>query len=173
MQMMYVMAFLVTLIVLSLSVGRDAAAVVEEDSKAVAGHMATWHGTAQKHCAANACAGGILDVRPRLQPMLRNAPAFAQTRFVTRVDNVNRMVVTYMDSAFAARGSVAYGGVAAALVDLAGINPESSAFGVWRASSRRVEFSAPPSRGSTYLSLPSPFMGGTIPDGSPVIVGRL
>src|SRR5690606_17139442 len=107
------------------------------------------------------------------QPMLRDAPAFAASRFVTRVDNVNGILVTYMPSQAASRGSATFGGVSAALSDLAGIGVESSSFGVWRAAAGRVELSIPPRGGERSVPLSAPFMGGTIPDGSPVIVGRL
>lgn len=173
MQMMYVMAFLVALFVLALSQGRDSAESAAQDSAAVAGHMAAWHGAAHRHCSSTLCAGGLLDVRPLLPPMLRNAPAFSDGRFVTRIDNVNGLAVTYMSAGYATRGSVTFGGVSAALADLAGINSESSSFGVWRAATSRVEFSVPPPTGARFIQLPSPFMGGSIPDGSPVILGRL
>src|SRR5690606_19987930 len=113
MQMMYVMAFLVTLFVVTLGQGRDSSETFAMDSAAVAGQMAAWHGTAHRHCSANPCDGGLLDVAPLLQPMLRDAPAFAASRFVTRVDNVNGILVTYMPSQAASRGSATFGGVSA------------------------------------------------------------
>lgn len=173
MQLMYVMAFLVTLIIMISTQGRDTAQMVSDDSRAVAEHMAMWHSAAIKHCVETVCSGGIVNPTPKLPPLVRAGPAFAGGNYVARYDNMNNRMVTYMASEGANRGTATFGRVASALQDLTGRLGETSHSGIWSRAAGRVNFGKSPIAPSapTYVSLPSPFMGGTIPDGSPVLVG--
>lgn len=169
MQIMYVLVFLVSLIVVASTTTRDNEALSASAGESVAGHMAIWHRAAVGACEGG-CPGGVVDVRPSLHPHVASAPAFASARFTSRYDNVNNVLVTYMNAGYRGAMDGGFGTVAAGL-QYAG-KGESSHMGVWDASARAVMFSRPPPNSQRSMPLASPFMGGTIPDGSPVMVSR-
>ena len=172
MQIAYIMAFLVTLFVVTLTQGRDTAEMVDNDAGAAAQHMAMWHAAATRLCAETACAGGVVNAVARLPPQVAAGSAFASGNFISRYDNVNNRIVTYMRSPGAGRGTATYGRVAAGLQDLTKRLGETSHTGTWNLPTRRVSFgNSPNGTAPKDMVLPSPFMGATIPDGSPVIVG--
>lgn len=176
MQMMYVVSFLTMLFVLLLTQGRNDAQAVQDDSAAVASAMILWHSVAAKECAAHSCPGGIVDVFSNLPPAVQAGPAFAATgsapRFISRYDNVNGTLVTYMPAGSAVRGSVSFGTVNAALADIASKRGETSQLGHWDSPSGKVIFGVSSSGSERSKPLPNPFMGGIIPDGSPVMLAK-
>lgn len=176
MQMMYIVSFLTMLFVLLLTQGRNDAEMVENDSTAVASAMILWHSAATKKCAAAPCPGGIVDVFSSLPPAVQAGPAFATTatspKYISRYDNVNKVLVTYMPSSSAAiRASVSFGTVNAALADIAAKRGESSQVGHWEAPLNRVVFGVTNAGSVRFKTLANPFMGGIIPNGSPVMLG--
>jgi len=175
MQIMYVVSFLLMLFVLILTQARDDAAVVENDSTAVAASMILWHTEATHECNDHACAGGVVDVYSRLPPMVKAGPAFASSptspKFITRYDNVNNTLVTYMATS-ASRASVSFGTVNGAMAEIAKQRGDTSQVGRWDSSSGRVYFGFKNVAGNRWQTLPNPFMGGIIPDGSPVMLSH-
>lgn len=175
MQIMYVVSFLLMLFVLLLTQARDDAALVENDSTAIAQAMVLWHSVATKECADTPCPGGIVDVFNNLPPAVKAGPAFASSptapRFISRYDNVNGTLVTYMPAASAVRSSVSFGTVNGALAEMAAKRGETSHLGHWDSATGKVIFGILNSGAERSKSLPSPFMGGIIPDGSPVMLG--
>lgn len=171
MQIMYVLAFLVSIIVFVSTQGRDTAQMVADDARAVATHMATWHRAATEACLA-ACGPGPVSVTARLPAQVAAGTAFSASRFVSRYDNASKLLVTYMSPGFATRGTVTFGSVNSALAELAFLRGETSHVGIWNRTAGRVIFGQPPHGAPASMPLASPFMGGVIPDGSPVLVAR-
>lgn len=172
MQIMYVLTFLVTLFIITLTQGRDDARMVNDDSAIAAEHMVIWHTYATKACVAVPCARGEVDVVGKLPPQLADGPAFTPNRFSSRYDAANNQLVTYMPSSSAAKGTVTFGTVNTALQELAARAGEASQVGVWNSSTRTVVFGVWTNGAPRTVVLPSPFEGGFIPDGSPVLVSH-
>lgn len=142
------------------------------ESLAVAEQMSLWHRGAHDRCVAVGCATGLVTPGTYLAPVMQAGTVDDLGYFITRYNATSGLLVTYMADGFASRGSVTHASVGAALqLEVPG---QTSQTGLWNAGAGIVEPNYTPGYApDTVITLPSPFAGGTITDGSPVIVSRL
>jgi len=141
----------------------------QRESAAAAAHMSVYHTAAVTMCKTVACGTGVVNPTAYMNNLIRTGPLFSRGYFQTNYDAPSKTLVTYMKAGYALRGSVNFGTVNAALRDLQG--EHSTSFGKWDRAAGRVVPSYMSGWAVTYQ--PPAGIRSILPDGAPVIVGRL
>lgn len=172
MQILFIVSLSIVLMSMWLFLLRADHNIDHVESLAVAEQMALWHRGAHDRCVDVGCATGVVDPAAYLAPVMAAGDVAGLGYFTSRFDTGTNLLVTYMADGFVARGNVSHGRVAAALQVQTG--GQTTQVGFWNSTDGVVEPNYTPGlEPSAVVSLPSPFAGVTLTDGTPVIVSRL
>ncbi|WP_310622235.1 hypothetical protein [Flexibacterium corallicola] len=142
------------------------------DSRGVAHHMAVYHTVAAKHCANTSCVNGVVNVPSYLPDNLSNSYYSDGKTFESIFDTSSSSVVTYAVREPIGKASISFEVLTAGLLSI--FEGHSLSVGYYDASLSRIISRIPTAApSSSQVTLPSPFGGKILPNGTPTILTRI